>query len=55
MKYGYPGGEPCVGLMQMDTERSAHVRPLFYRAEFADGSWQITALELPAQGAFADP
>lgn len=55
MKYGYPGGEPCVGLMQMDTERSAHVRPLFYRAEFTDGSWQITALELPAQGAFADP
>lgn len=49
MKYAPPGGEPCVGLLRMEGERFARVRPLYYRAEFADGAWRIAALELPPE------
>lgn len=44
MKYGLPDSRPCVGLMRMENEHLAYVRPLYYRAVMSgqsQGPWVI--------------
>lgn len=44
MKYGLPDSRPCVGLMRMENEHLAYVRPLYYRAVMSgesQGPWAI--------------
>lgn len=48
MKYAPPDSRPCVGLLQLQGERLARVRPLYYKASPAagdQGSWQIDEFE----------
>lgn len=49
MKYAPPDSRPCVGLLQLQGDRLAKVRPLYYSAMPSDGnqgSWQLDGLEL---------
>ena len=48
MRYGAPEGWPCVGLLTVENDHLAAVRPLYYRAAPAggrQGSWRIEALQ----------
>ena len=48
MKYAPPDSRPCVGLLQLQGDRLARVRPLYYKAAPADGDqgpWQLEELE----------
>lgn len=46
MKYGFPDGRPCVGLLKVETGSCAVVQPVYYRAERLGGRWLLTELEL---------
>ena len=49
MKYAPPDPRPCVGLLKLQGDHLARVRPLYYRASPSgglQGPWQIDALEL---------
>lgn len=44
MKYGTPGGRPCVGLLQVETGSCATVLPVYFQAEKNSGRWLLTEL-----------
>lgn len=46
MKYAPPGGRPCVGLLSLEAENMARVRPLYYSAVPCEGGWQLETLEI---------
>ena len=49
MKYGIPGGRPCVGLLRIENDHLARVRPLYYRAAPSggrQGPWRIEAFSM---------
>lgn len=46
MKYPVPGGRPCVGLLRAETGSLAVVDPLYYQAQFIDGRWMLTDLNI---------
>ena len=48
MRYAPPDARPCVGLLHLEGEHMARVRPLYYRASPSgcpQGPWQIDAFE----------
>ena len=44
LKYPCPGGEQAVGLLRLEGDNLATVRPIAYRAEQLGGAWRLTQL-----------
>lgn len=53
MKYGFPDGRPCVGLLHVETGSCASVLPIYFQAEKNSGRWLLT--ELSADGSQPNP
>lgn len=46
MRYGMPGGRPCVGLLHLEKSNCARVLPVYYRADQFSGDWLLTELSI---------